>query len=104
MKIFDKWIYKKWLQARDHWNTEPIMEDMKHSYANSTGILIKGNERLQSRGMQFTVYQANGGHILEYNSYDPITDRHNGSLHIIPADSDMGQTIAHVITLELLKK
>ena len=54
--------------------------------------------------MSFTIHQANGGYVLEYSAYDDKTDRHNHNLHIIPSDQDMGQGIAHIITLELLRK
>jgi hypothetical protein len=54
--------------------------------------------------MSFTIYTASGGHILEFSSYDEKNDRHNQALHIIPSDTDMGQGIAHIITLEMLRK
>jgi hypothetical protein len=54
--------------------------------------------------MSFTIHMASGGYVLEYSSYDEKTDRHNHNLHIIPSDQDMGQGIAHIITLEMLRK
>lgn len=59
---------------------------------------------LETRGMNFTVYHASGGHVLEYNQYDEKTDRHYNRLHIIPTDQDLGQGISHIITLEMLRK
>jgi hypothetical protein len=47
---------------------------------------------------------ANGGYVLEYSTYNDKTDRHDNTLHIIPSDQDMGQGIAHIITLEMLRK
>jgi len=67
------------------------------------GVLVRGSS-FDSRGMSFTIHQASGGHILEYSSYDEKTDRHNHNLHIINSDQDLGQGIAHVITLEMLRK
>lgn len=105
MKIIDNWFYKKWTEARARWNNNQEATEYSNIKVSSRGLnTVASSKRLESRGMQFTVYQANGGHILEYNSYDPNTDRHTGSLHIIPTDADMGQAIAHAITLELLKK
>ena len=66
--------------------------------------LISRGSSLDSRGMSFTIHQASGGYVLEYSAYDDKTDRHNHNLHIIPSDQDMGQGIAHIITLELLRK
>ena len=66
--------------------------------------LISSGRTLDSRGMNFTIHMANGGYVLEYSTYNEKTDRHDNSLHIIPSDQDMGQGIAHVITLEMLRK
>lgn len=68
------------------------------------GSLISRGSTLDSRGMSFTIHMASGGYVLEYSSYDEKTDRHNHNLHIIPSDQDMGQGIAHIITLEMLRK
>jgi hypothetical protein len=54
--------------------------------------------------MSFTIHQANGGYVMEYSAYDEKSDRHNHALHIITSDQDLGQGIAHIITLELLRK
>ena len=66
--------------------------------------LISRGSQLDSRGMNFTIHMANGGYVLEYSTYNDKTDRHDNTLHIIPSDQDMGQGIAHIITLELLRK
>ena len=66
--------------------------------------LISRGSQLDSRGMNFTIHMANGGYVLEYSTYNDKTDRHDNTLHIIPSDQDMGQGIAHIITLERLRK
>jgi hypothetical protein len=58
---------------------------------------------LRAKGMDFTVHRANGGHIVEYHEYDANTDRNSHKLHIIPADKDLGQELAHIITYQLLR-
>jgi len=54
--------------------------------------------------MNFTIHSANGGYVMEYTAYDPRTDERNNALHIIASDQDLGQGIAHIITLEMLRK
>ena len=71
---------------------------------SSKNSLVSRGRSLDSRGMSFTIHQANGGYVLEYSMYDEKTDRHNNALHIIGSDQDLGQGIAHVITLEMLRK
>jgi len=68
------------------------------------GLVTARGSTFDSRGMSFTIHQASGGYVLEYSAYDEKTDRHNHNLHIIPSDQDMGQGIAHIITLEMLRK
>jgi len=70
----------------------------------STVATISKGRRLEQNGMNFTIYSANGGYVMEYSTYDHKTDRRDTALHIIPTDQDLGQGIAHVITFEMLRK
>jgi hypothetical protein len=54
--------------------------------------------------MNFTLHAANGGYVMEYKTYDPKIDRQYTALHIIPSNQELGQGIAHIITLEMLKQ
>jgi hypothetical protein len=72
--------------------------------SNRKNTITRGSELNSRNGMSFTIHQANGGYILEYSSYDEKTDRNSHNLHIITSDQDLGQGIAHVITLEMLRK
>lgn len=72
------------------------------SRANRVGLST--TRSFDTRGMGFTIYQAVGGNIMEYSSYDEKTDRHEHRLHIIPSEQDLGQGIAHIITYEILRK
>jgi hypothetical protein len=67
--------------------------------------LISRRSQLDSRGgLNFTIHMANGGYVLEYSTYNDKTDRHDNALHIINSDTDLGQGIAHIITLECLRR
>jgi hypothetical protein len=70
----------------------------------SRGLISRGSQLDSRNGMSFTIHQANGGYVMEYSSYDEKTDRNSHNLHIITSEQDLGQGIAHVITLELLRK
>jgi hypothetical protein len=54
--------------------------------------------------MNFQIYSANGGFVLEYSHYDYVKDEHQRRLHIVRDDENLGDDIAKVITLELLQK
>ena len=96
---------RNWIRQKLHnfifpQDSNEVVETKSHR----RGALISRGSHLDSRGMSFTIHMANGGYVLEYSSYDEKTDRHNHNLHIIPSDQDMGQGIAHIITLEMLRK
>lgn len=117
MKWLDKWLAKR---AKHGFAMIQHDESMKAQYASepdyspglaspglSTGYAnqVKSSPRTPGGyGMNFTVYPANGGHVLEYQYYDQKTDRHTNSLHLVTADQDLGQVIGHAITLEMLKR
>jgi hypothetical protein len=102
------WLYKI-LSRRYSGNVEEWPEpSRKRSILSSLMYPVKVSRpsapaRLESRGMSFTIYTASGGHILEYNSYDEKSDRSINNLYIITSDQDLGQAIAHAITIELLR-
>jgi hypothetical protein len=97
------WFKQKIIQwVREDWNKARPEQDVLVS--NSIGTIGKGRRLDQSNGMNFAIHSANGGYVMEYNSYDPRTDERQVSLHIITSDQDLGQGIAHIITLEMLRK
>ncbi len=54
--------------------------------------------------MRFTVYNANGGKILETRTYDKRNDRWISSLHVIENNENFGDSIGKIIFTEMLKK
>lgn len=93
MKIFKKWFAKMCQEAWE--NAKETRPDRITATVESSG--------LSSQGMNFTVYRANGGHIIEHRIYDRKTDRNNNSLHIITDDKDLGEEIGKIITFENLR-
>ena len=54
--------------------------------------------------LRLNIYFAAGGTIVESCMFDRKTDHTQSSLHIVGSDENLGESIAHIITLELLKK
>jgi len=92
------WVREDWDKVRSDGNNGLIPMDRHGVTVSSKG------RRLDQHGMNFTIYSANGGYVMEYNTYDPRTDERNTALHIITSDQDLGQSIAHIITFEMLRK
>jgi len=99
------WFKQKVIQwVREDWNKVRHGENDAVVSSKSINTISSGRRLDQSNGMNFTIHSANGGYVMEYNTYDPRTDERQVSLHIITSDQDLGQSIAHIITLEMLRK
>ena len=60
-------------------------------------------QSLDSQPMHLKIYRANGGTIVETTTYDRQKDRHGSQLHIIGHDTDLGQGLSKIITMESLR-
>jgi len=56
------------------------------------------------RGINFNVYKASGGTVIETRFYDELKDRNRRGLYVITDEQDMGKEIAKIITVESLKQ
>ena len=54
--------------------------------------------------MHITVHHAIGGKIIKFNQSDYNRDENDESLYVIHNDDDLGESIAKLITAELLKR
>ena len=96
------WFKKKVISwVREDWNTV-----RNEGFEEPSTVSVSGGKRrsIDHNGMNFTLYSASGGYIMEYNTYNHNTDTRYNALHIITSDQELGQGIAHIITLEMLKK
>ena len=67
-------------------------------------LVVQERSRIASNGTNFTLYQANGGTVLELRHYDRKNDDNIYTLYVIPSDRDLGVEISHIITMESLKR
>lgn len=99
------WFKQKVISwVREDWNKVRHGDGDAIASSKSINTLSAGRRMDQPNGMNFTIHSANGGYVMEYTSYDPVTDERSNALHIITSDQDLGQGIAHIITLEMLRK
>ncbi len=79
-------------------------DDVANECYPSTKNSISGSRDISSDPtLQFKVYNAIGGKIVEFHSYDRQTDRTNHQIYIIGKDEDFGEKIAKISTFEVLK-
>lgn len=95
MKFFRKWFAKQCKQA---WEDSRELVD-----CDVPQKLVSAGRSIDTNGMNFTIYRANGGHVIETRQYDRKRDTNDHSLHIITDDKDLGQEIGKIITFERLR-
>lgn len=107
MKWFDKWFAKKCKQAWENEN-QPMEAQAGYNISGAKAIrparLKDYDTTLNTRGTQFTLYNANGGTVIELREYNENTDRVNNILYVISSDKDLGQELGHIVTMEALKR
>lgn len=54
--------------------------------------------------LNFKVYSAVGGKVVEFRQYDRQKDRHFHQTYVITNDQDFGERISKIATMEILKQ
>jgi len=108
MKWFDQWFAHKCKWAWEYNLRDDSMVRDDHiniiSSKSHRGIVGKDSPRsLNGHGMNFTLYKAVGGHILETNRYDERTDRRHNELYMIDEEKDFATQVAQAIMIESVK-
>ncbi len=57
-----------------------------------------------NNGTTFTIYNANGGTVIQTTTVDPRTDRMFTKLYVIPEGQDLGEELGLILTREALSK
>jgi len=100
MKWLDDWILRRAKRIRSR-------EEIYSIDRAETGIGISmkdaSNIGTSKHRMNFTVYRANGGMMVEYNRFDERKDQHHCELHIVHPDQDLGAALSKIVTFESLK-
>lgn len=108
MKWFDQWLYRK---VRDMWDNSYQYENQsKERRSYKEDMLIGASKMLadspRAEGQDritFELTTAVGGRILNVRHYDDRKDRHETQTYVIPSGEDVGQRVAKILNLELLK-
>ena len=65
--------------------------------------VVSSRDAPRQDGLNFSLYKAVGGHVLESRVYNSRTDRHDGTLYMIHEDDDFAKQVAQAIMLEQFK-
>ena len=97
-RMIGRWAYEYRDTPDDVANECYPSPKLSRSNSVSTGRGIDSEPTLN-----FKVYSAVGGKIVEFSRYDPKSDRHDRQMYIIGRDEDFGEKIAKISTLEVLR-
>lgn len=92
-----KWVHNDWDNARN-----PVQQDCYPSKQMSSNS-ISTRDISSDASLQFKVYNAIGGKVVEFSRYDRKNDRAFHDIYIIGKDEDFGEKIAKIAMLEVLK-
>lgn len=95
--FFKRWLLKQVKSAQDYEN--------KDGSIKTSNLIARSEPSIDQpeRAVQFTVYNANGGRVVETRKYDRQKDRHHQNLYIITNDQEFGREIDKIITMEALR-
>jgi hypothetical protein len=106
--MIKKWFKKKFKQwSVEAWNSEKIEVEQSNISMDSpirSSDSIHGGILDSGPTLQFTVYNAIGGKVVEFRTYDNHKDRRHHQVYIIGKDEDFGEKIGKIATLESLKQ
>ena len=89
--------------VKDDWNESGRASRYDQDICVSPKNSIAGRDINSDATLNFKVYSAIGGKIVEFSRYDRTSDRHEHQIYIIGKDEDFGEKIARISTLEVLK-
>ena len=95
------WLKRKirrWLDSEQ----DIILEDRAYATVSPKNS-ISGRDVHSDPTLQFKIYNAIGGKVVEFSRYDRQKDRHFHDIYIIGKDEDFGAKIAKIAMLECLK-
>ena len=89
-----------------------VREDWEHARQEQTDCYptaklgratVSGRDVNSDPTLQFKIYNAIGGKVVEFSRYDQKADRHHHDIYIIGKQEDFGEKIAKIAMLETLK-
>jgi hypothetical protein len=98
MKFIFKWLKDKINEVDREY--EKTKSDKPATLVNSLSVK---SDSIDSNGTRFTVYKADGGHVVETRTYDKNHDSQT-SLYIVTSEQDLGERLAHIVTYEAIKR
>ncbi len=98
---FFRWFGYKIDRHMNESEYEPAQRKTRAIPSTSTSIDRSLGDHRQTMNLQ--IHSASGGYVLEFSKYDRKRDEHERNLHIITEQEQLGEAIAKIITVEMLR-
>jgi hypothetical protein len=95
-RMIVQWVREDWDNARQE-------KDCYAAVSPKNSIGIGSRDVNSDPTLQFKIYNAIGGKVVEFSRYDRKSDRHHHDIYIIGKNEDFGEKIAKIAMLESLK-
>lgn len=93
------WL-RKWLNKRH--DEKCVDRPMALNVTASSGTKVRSHYE-DDTSIQFRIYNANGGKIVETTSYDKRISRETTQLYIINDDEDFTTSLGKIVTMEFIR-
>lgn len=97
-------MLKKWLRK---WLLEESGKQAETGYADRPAIntLSKSNSALdRDESLNFSVHHALGGKIVQFTTYDIVSDRRQNKLYVIHDEDDLSNELGKIVTMEYMRQ
>ena len=100
-----RWLMKKLVEGAEFEKRQSQERESARAVNRLSSSISIGAPSIDQpeRALQFTVYTANDGRVVETRRYDRKTDRSTNGLYVINNDADFGKEIDKIITMEALR-
>ena len=101
MKWFDSFIYRCLNRARSRDELVPVASSGRGNKLSSKTRVASNFDDVNV--YNFTIYGANGGHIVEVMRYDEKNDNERANRYIIADTESLTDSIGRIVTMEFLR-
>ena len=111
MKWFNNWIMNRAQQIHKQNESNIQIKMLKEHTLNAINIgqavggggIVRGDRLDAVPDLNFKMFRAENGYVMEVRCHDRKTERQHVNLHVITESEDLGTAISHILTLESLK-
>ena len=94
--------FRRWLR---NWLTNFDSDQPEQAKTSSTLSKVReSDEPDNERSLNFRVWFANGGKVVQTNRYDRHKDRNFTAMYVITHDQNFGEEVDKIVTMEGLKQ